>query len=161
MSNDDQLCCDQQQGGTQKLLCQNGNGTWLPYCHISFCSYFEPDRVINPIPKFDQGINQTLLLPVSKRVEAHPDGVAKFANADCLKHSCVTQLRQDDLLIKVHWGFVHVRLDATNKPRRASVQHNMLCSSCCVHRVVFIVMVLALVKLSMLAFILYIAIWIT
>ena len=44
---DDRQWHDQQQGGIQKLLCQNGDDKWLPLCHISFCSRFVPDRVIN------------------------------------------------------------------------------------------------------------------
>ena len=41
---DGRRCHDQQQGGSQKLLCQNDDGTWLSHCRISFSSRFEPDR---------------------------------------------------------------------------------------------------------------------
>ena len=36
-----------KRAGHKKLLCQNGDGTWLPHYHISFCLKFESDRVIN------------------------------------------------------------------------------------------------------------------
>ena len=44
---DDRPHHNQQQGGTQKLRCQTGDGTWLHHCPILFCLRFEPDRVIN------------------------------------------------------------------------------------------------------------------
>ena len=44
---DDRRCHDQQQGWTKTLLCQNGDSTRLPHCHILFCLRFEPNWVIN------------------------------------------------------------------------------------------------------------------
>ena len=44
---DDRRCDVLQQDGTQKLVCQNGDGTWLPRCRVPFSSIFQHDRVLS------------------------------------------------------------------------------------------------------------------
>ena len=63
-----------------------------------------------------------MFLPVSKRVEANPDWIAKLANADGLEHARVPQLGKDNLFVKVHRSLVDVRFDTTHKPWSASVE---------------------------------------
>ena len=54
--------------------------------------------------------------------KADPDGVARFPDLDCLNHPRVSQLSEDQLLVKLTRSLAIVGLDAANEVRICLLQ---------------------------------------